>query len=80
MTFKEFLRQPQPYLDAIAAQAEDQRTMHEESAWDEYARVEAEFTARTDCLCESIPPVRCDCAVCPAKAQCEWLCAHDPNK
>jgi hypothetical protein len=45
---------------------------------EEYRKVEAEFEARTDCLCECIPPVSCDCSKCPAQKQCKWLCANDP--
>lgn len=72
MAFKEYLRNPQPRLDALADHAEAQRTAHEESAWEEYARKEAEFIARTDALCEDAPPSTCDCNVCPCKDLCNW--------
>lgn len=44
----------------------------------EYIRVEAEFAARTDALCQSTRPAECDCAVCPAREMCAWLIENDP--
>lgn len=43
----------------------------------EYAEKEAEFMARTDAGCEDAPPATCDCAVCPCKGLCDWLCSHE---
>lgn len=44
----------------------------------EYAAKEAQFMARTDALCEDAPPATCDCANCPCKGICDWLCSHEP--
>lgn len=43
-----------------------------------YAAKEAKFLARTDSLCENEIPKKCDCAACPTKELCDWLCEHDP--
>lgn len=47
---------------------------------DEYRKVEAEFSARADALCETVSPATCNCAECPARAMCEWLCENNPYK
>lgn len=46
----------------------------------EYSEKEREFSARTDALCETTPPSRCDCSKCPCKALCDWLTENDPNR
>lgn len=43
----------------------------------EYKRVEDEFIARTDALCEDVLPELCDCGACPCHDLCEWLCTHN---
>ena len=35
MTFKEFMKQPNPHLDKLSAEAEEKRTADEESAYEE---------------------------------------------
>lgn len=45
-----------------------------------YTIIEELFMARTDALCDDAPPATCDCAICPCKELCDWLCANDPNK
>lgn len=39
----------------------------------EYALKERLFEARTDALCENVPPHKCDCTRCPARDLCAWL-------
>lgn len=46
----------------------------------EYLRVEAEFAARKDSLCEHVSPAKCNCAECPARKMCEWLIDNDPRE
>ena len=41
-----------------------------------YKKVEAEFAARKDALCENTSPAECNCSACPARQMCEWLCSH----
>lgn len=47
---------------------------------EEYRAREAEFLADERALCENVPASQCNCAACPVRALCEWLCANDPNK
>ena len=35
MTFKDFMKTPNPYLDKLAAEAEEKRTADEEAAYEE---------------------------------------------
>jgi len=42
----------------------------------EYQAREAEFLVRTDALCEHTAPANCECAKCPCKLLCDWLCAN----
>lgn len=44
----------------------------------EYMQVQAAFEARGDALCENTSPTVCNCADCPARKMCEWLCDNDP--
>ena len=46
----------------------------------EYMKIQVAFEARTDALCENASPAECDCATCPAREMCEWLCRNDPFK
>lgn len=45
----------------------------------EYRKIEAEFMARTDALCENTSPSLCDCSACPCHELCEWLDKHNPT-
>ena len=44
----------------------------------EYMKIQAEFEDRHDALCESTSPAECDCAACPAREMCEYLCQNEP--
>lgn len=46
----------------------------------EYMKIQAEFEARHDALCENTSPFECDCSECPAKEMCDWLCENNPVK
>lgn len=48
------------------------------SKCEEYRLVEEKFASRSDALCENVSPALCDCAKCPAKGMCDWLCQNSP--